>query len=78
MANVTQRIRVYGLRDPECMKVADAENLPFETGSFDLGYSWGVLHHTQYREVGPGVGEGCADRRRNQDHALQPPFALCV
>lgn len=26
--------------------VADAENLPFEDGSFDLVYSWGVLHHT--------------------------------
>jgi SAM-dependent methyltransferase len=26
--------------------VADAEQLPFETGSFDVVYSWGVLHHT--------------------------------
>ena len=25
---------------------ADAENLPFEDGMFDLVYSWGVLHHT--------------------------------
>jgi len=25
---------------------ADAENLPFKDGSFDLVYSWGVLHHT--------------------------------
>jgi len=25
---------------------ADAEKLPFEDGSFDLVYSWGVLHHT--------------------------------
>lgn len=25
---------------------ADAENLPFEDGSFDLVWSWGVLHHT--------------------------------
>jgi ubiquinone/menaquinone biosynthesis C-methylase UbiE len=25
---------------------ADAESLPFEDGSFDLVYSWGVLHHT--------------------------------
>jgi SAM-dependent methyltransferase len=26
--------------------VADAEALPFGDGSFDLVYSWGVLHHT--------------------------------
>jgi SAM-dependent methyltransferase len=26
--------------------VADAEHLPFESDSFDLGYSFGVLHHT--------------------------------
>ena len=28
------------------VKVADAEHLPFPDGSFDLVYSWGVLHHT--------------------------------
>jgi SAM-dependent methyltransferase len=26
--------------------VGDAENLPFASNSFDLVYSWGVLHHT--------------------------------
>jgi ubiquinone/menaquinone biosynthesis C-methylase UbiE len=50
LANLTHRIRVYGLPAPECIKVADAENLPFETDSFDLGYSWGVLHHTPNTE----------------------------
>lgn len=25
---------------------ADAEHLPFEDASFDIVYSWGVLHHT--------------------------------
>src|SRR5262249_35813955 len=28
------------------LKVADAEHLPFEDASFDIVYSWGVLHHT--------------------------------
>lgn len=28
------------------VRVADAENLPFESDSFDLVYSWGVLHHS--------------------------------
>jgi len=39
------------------MRVADAENLPFQDASFDLVYSWGVLHHSPdtakaFREVG--------------------------
>jgi ubiquinone/menaquinone biosynthesis C-methylase UbiE len=28
------------------LRTADAENLPFSDNSFDLVYSWGVLHHT--------------------------------
>jgi ubiquinone/menaquinone biosynthesis C-methylase UbiE len=46
LANVNRRIQVYGLPQPEKLQVADAENLPFPSNSFDLGYSWGVLHHT--------------------------------
>jgi ubiquinone/menaquinone biosynthesis C-methylase UbiE len=44
--NLTHRIQVYGLPAPESIRVGDAENLPFEANSFDLGYSFGVLHHT--------------------------------
>jgi len=29
-----------------CLAQADAENLPFKDNSFDLVYSWGVMHHT--------------------------------
>ncbi|MCX6893590.1 MAG: class I SAM-dependent methyltransferase [Verrucomicrobiota bacterium] len=46
LSNLTHRIQVYGLPSPAGIKVADAENLPFDSGYFDLGYSWGVLHHT--------------------------------
>jgi SAM-dependent methyltransferase len=28
------------------LQVADAEHLPFEDGSFDFVYSWGVIHHS--------------------------------
>lgn len=50
LANLTQRIQVYGLPQPESLQVADAENLPFASNQFDLGYSWGVLHHTPNTE----------------------------
>jgi ubiquinone/menaquinone biosynthesis C-methylase UbiE len=50
LANLSHRIGVYDLPEPACIKVADAENLPFESGYFDLGYSWGVLHHTPNTE----------------------------
>jgi SAM-dependent methyltransferase len=38
------------------LRVADAEKLPFEDASFDIVYSWGVLHHSPdteqaFREV---------------------------
>ena len=47
--------------------VTDTENLPFKSNTFDLVYSWGVLHHTPdteraikevYRVTKPG-GEVC-------------------
>jgi ubiquinone/menaquinone biosynthesis C-methylase UbiE len=48
--NVRHRIRVYDLPEPESLQVADAERLPYPDNSFDLGYSWGVLHHTPNTE----------------------------
>ena len=52
LANLSHRIQVYNLPQPENLKVADAENLPFASNTFDLGYSWGVLHHTPNTEKG--------------------------
>ena len=43
--NVSRRIEQYHLPAPEKICVADAEDLPFEDNSFDLGFSFGVLHH---------------------------------
>ena len=38
------RLRLYNCQGN--VLIADAEQLPFKTDSFDLVYSWGVLHHT--------------------------------
>lgn len=38
------RLTVYGLGSD--VRVGDAENLPFADNSFDIVYSWGVLHHS--------------------------------
>lgn len=40
--HTTRRLSIYGLESK--VQVADAENLPFDDDSFDLVYSWGVLH----------------------------------
>jgi ubiquinone/menaquinone biosynthesis C-methylase UbiE len=58
---VKKRFAMYGL--PARAQVGDAERLPFSDNSFDVVYSFGVLHHTPntqkaidevYRVVKPG------------------------
>jgi ubiquinone/menaquinone biosynthesis C-methylase UbiE len=44
--NARNCIEHYNLPKPEEMKVSDAENLPLPDDTFDLAYSFGVLHHT--------------------------------
>jgi ubiquinone/menaquinone biosynthesis C-methylase UbiE len=39
-----KRLSLFGLTS--MLQVADAENLPFANQSFDLVYSWGVIHHS--------------------------------
>ena len=65
VALVRERLALEGLAAD--LRVADAEALPFEDGTFDRVYSWGVLHHTPDTErsvreairiLGPG-GELC-------------------
>jgi len=44
IALAKKRFEIYGL--PAELKVDDAENLSFEDNTFDVVYSFGVLHHT--------------------------------
>jgi ubiquinone/menaquinone biosynthesis C-methylase UbiE len=43
-----ERFKLYGLNS-ELIRL-DAETLPFENETFDVVYSWGVIHHSQTPE----------------------------
>jgi SAM-dependent methyltransferase len=42
--HTSRRLALFGLSSD--LAVGDAENLAFPDGTFDLVYSWGVLHHS--------------------------------
>lgn len=44
IGHVRRRLEILGLRSE--LAVGDAEALPFADNTFDMVYSWGVLHHT--------------------------------
>ena len=44
VAWTAQRLETYGFASD--VQEADAENLPFPDNSFDIVYSWGVVHHS--------------------------------
>jgi len=52
--HTTRRLVAFELRST--LAIGDAESLPFADGTFDIVYSWGVLHHSPdtpkaFREV---------------------------
>lgn len=66
VALVRDRLALEGLSAE--VRQADAERLPFADASFDLVYSWGVLHHT------PDVQRAFNEAVR----VLKPGGRLCV
>jgi ubiquinone/menaquinone biosynthesis C-methylase UbiE len=63
---VERRLELEGLRSD--LQVADAESLPFPDDSFDVVYSWGVLHHS------PDTTRAVAEAAR----VLRPGGRICV
>jgi SAM-dependent methyltransferase len=56
VAHTHQRLAAFGLSSK--LAVGDAENLAFPDSSFDVVYSWGVLHHS------PDTARAVAEVRR--------------
>lgn len=52
----TRRFELFGLKGD--IREVDAETLPFPDDSFDLVYSWGVIHHT------PGIQQASREMFR--------------
>jgi ubiquinone/menaquinone biosynthesis C-methylase UbiE len=52
VATTRSRMAAFGLEAD--VREADAEALPFESASFDLVFSWGVIHHTTDMEAALG------------------------
>jgi SAM-dependent methyltransferase len=44
VAHVQRRLNLFGLVSK--LATGDAENLAFDDGTFDVVYSWGVIHHS--------------------------------
>lgn len=44
-----RRLEKFGLKSN--LAIGDAENLPFRSASFDMVYSWGVLHHSPNTKI---------------------------
>jgi ubiquinone/menaquinone biosynthesis C-methylase UbiE len=63
---VGRRLAIESLESD--LQVADAERLPFADASFDVVYSWGVLHHT------PDTPKAVKEAVR----VLRPGGRLCV
>ena len=60
-------------------QVADAENLPFEDNTFDLAYSWGVIHHTpDTPKAAKELLRVCETRWRSAGHDLPQPIPCLV
>ncbi|PWB95154.1 class I SAM-dependent methyltransferase [Methylosinus sporium] len=51
IALTAEHLRLEGISESRfTLRTADAEALPFEDKTFDIVYSWGVLHHTPNTE----------------------------